>query len=126
MRDIGEIPSWVGTPVADCDGVAVGVVEEVYFDARSHCPVWLLVDLGGRLALVPAGDLRDLHRAVVVPHARHTILEAPGAGHAPSPAPELAARLRRHYGLRPLGGPWPEAVQAAHPERALPDLVATG
>ncbi|HEX3736826.1 MAG TPA: PRC-barrel domain-containing protein [Solirubrobacterales bacterium] len=42
-----EAIGWVGGPLADLEGDAVGEVQSVYIDATSHEPAWLVAKLGG-------------------------------------------------------------------------------
>jgi hypothetical protein len=43
----GEAVGWVGSPLADLEGDAVGEVQSVYIDSTSHEPAWLVVKLAG-------------------------------------------------------------------------------
>jgi PRC-barrel domain len=44
---LGEAIGWVGAPLADLEGEAVGEVQSVYIDSTSHEPAWLVASLGG-------------------------------------------------------------------------------
>jgi hypothetical protein len=44
---IGEAIGWVGGPLADLEGDAVGEVQSVYIDSTSHDPSWLVAKLEG-------------------------------------------------------------------------------
>jgi hypothetical protein len=55
-----EAIGWVGTPLADLEGEAIGEVQSVYIDSTDHHPTWLVVKLpggrrgrGGRVIAVP-------------------------------------------------------------------------
>ncbi|HEY2478562.1 MAG TPA: hypothetical protein VGI17_07515 [Solirubrobacterales bacterium] len=56
-----EAIGWVGGPLADLEGGAVGEVQSVYIDSTSHDPSWLVAKLnggrrrGGRVVAVPVG-----------------------------------------------------------------------
>ncbi len=56
---LGEAIGWVGAPLADLEGEAVGEVQSVYIDSTSHEPAWLVTRLagsrrrGGRVVAVP-------------------------------------------------------------------------
>ncbi|MBS1893251.1 MAG: hypothetical protein JST59_18285 [Actinobacteria bacterium] len=39
--------SWVGGPLADLEGGAIGEVQSVYIDSTDHHPSWLVAKLGG-------------------------------------------------------------------------------
>jgi hypothetical protein len=43
----GEAVGWVGGPLADLEGDAVGEVQSVYIDSTSHEPAWLVAKLAG-------------------------------------------------------------------------------
>ena len=42
-----EAIGWVGTPLADLEGEAIGEVQSVYIDSTSHQPTWLVAKLAG-------------------------------------------------------------------------------
>ncbi|MBS1886396.1 MAG: hypothetical protein JSU06_04325 [Actinobacteria bacterium] len=42
-----EAIAWVGGPLADLEGDAVGEVQSVYIDSTSHDPSWLVAKLAG-------------------------------------------------------------------------------
>jgi hypothetical protein len=42
-----EAIEWVGGPLADLEGDAVGEVQSVYIDSTSHEPAWLVAKLAG-------------------------------------------------------------------------------
>jgi hypothetical protein len=44
---LGEAIGWVGGPLADLEGGAVGEVRSVYIDSTSHDPSWLVAKLAG-------------------------------------------------------------------------------
>jgi hypothetical protein len=44
----GEAVGWVGGPLADLEGDAIGEVQSVYIDSTSHEPAWLVAKLPGR------------------------------------------------------------------------------
>jgi hypothetical protein len=44
---LGEAIGWVGGPLADMEGEAVGEVQSIYIDSSSHEPAWLVAKLGG-------------------------------------------------------------------------------
>ena len=57
-----EAIGWVGGPLADLEGEAVGEVQSVYIDSTSHQPAWLVAKLSGgrrgrgaRTVAVPVG-----------------------------------------------------------------------
>jgi hypothetical protein len=42
-----EAIGWVGSPLADLEGGAIGVVQSVYIDSTDHHPSWLVAKLAG-------------------------------------------------------------------------------
>lgn len=42
-----EAIGWVGGPLADLEGEAIGEVQSVYIDSTSHHPAWLVAKLNG-------------------------------------------------------------------------------
>jgi hypothetical protein len=44
---LGEAIGWVGGPLADLEGGAVGQVQSVFIDSTSHEPAWLVAKLSG-------------------------------------------------------------------------------
>ena len=44
---LGEAIGWVGGPLADLEGGAIGEVQSVYIDSTSHSPSWLVAKLSG-------------------------------------------------------------------------------
>jgi hypothetical protein len=44
---LGEAIGWVGCPLADLEGAAIGEVQSVYIDSTSHDPSWLVAKLVG-------------------------------------------------------------------------------
>jgi hypothetical protein len=44
---LGEAIGWVGGPLADLEGGAIGEVQSVYIDSTSHHPSWLVAKLAG-------------------------------------------------------------------------------
>jgi hypothetical protein len=44
---LGEAIGWVGSPLADLEGGAIGEVQSVYIDSTSHHPSWLVAKLAG-------------------------------------------------------------------------------
>jgi hypothetical protein len=44
---LGEAIGWVGGPLADLEGAAIGEVQSVYIDSTSHDPSWLVAKLAG-------------------------------------------------------------------------------
>jgi hypothetical protein len=44
---LGEAIGWVGGPLADLEGGAIGEVQSVYIDSTSHAPSWLVAKLPG-------------------------------------------------------------------------------
>ncbi|HVS98975.1 MAG TPA: PRC-barrel domain-containing protein [Solirubrobacterales bacterium] len=65
-----EAIEWVGGPLADLGGEAVGEVQSVYIDSTSHEPAWLVAKLGG--------GRRRSGRVVAIPV--DICAGAPGAG----------------------------------------------
>jgi hypothetical protein len=58
---LGEAIGWVGGPLADLEGDAVGEVQSVFIDSTSHQPSWLVAKLAG------TGRRGRGSRTVVVP-----------------------------------------------------------
>jgi hypothetical protein len=44
---LGEAIGWIGGPLADLEGAAIGEVQSVYIDSTSHDPSWLVAKLAG-------------------------------------------------------------------------------
>ena len=69
---LGEAIGWVGGPLADLEGGAIGEVQSVYIDSTSHHPSWLVAKLSG------SGRRERGARIVAVPV--DVCAGAPGAG----------------------------------------------
>jgi hypothetical protein len=94
------VPSWFGTEVRDRDGVPSGSVGDVFFGEADSRAAWLLVDLGVRVALVPAAGARTRYGTIAVRWAREDILASPAVDAAGPLRGEPLLRLARHYGIR--------------------------
>jgi hypothetical protein len=100
---MGDIPSWFGAPLSDCDGTPVGAVCDVYFDQASSRPAWMLVDVTGpdeRYALVPTAGADSRRGRVTVAFEREVIRASPAIVPAATLHSEMLLRLSRHYGVR--------------------------
>ena len=95
---------WKGRDVVDPEGDKVGSIEEVYVDAESGRPQWLLVKRGV-LALgtvfVPAEGADEDGDRVRVPYAKQTVADAPHYEPGTEVDTEREAAIYRHYELEP-------------------------
>jgi hypothetical protein len=118
MNPPGSIPSFIGAPLADRDGVVAGTIEDLLFDERTHRPVWLLVRLPDAQApytFVPGDRLTSRRDAVSVPFAAEEIRSSPVRLPAPTGAArEHAVRLCRHFGVRVPTATWTDTERRVH------------
>src|SRR4051812_23206611 len=104
MRATGIVPALHGAPLRDCDGVAVGAVEQLLSDAATHRPAWLVVRLDdGRRTVAPAVRARPSLHGTRVPWPETTLRSCPVTlgGHELDHA--RALRACRHYGVALCG-----------------------
>jgi hypothetical protein len=98
-----EARSWIGSRATDSLGVGIGRVEDVWADAATGEPTWILVRegrfAGGRLKLIPFDGATAGGGHVYVPYERDLIRRSPELDGGDVLTPRLEARLRRHYAL---------------------------
>ena len=94
---------WIGFHMEGMNGMPLGArVEDVFVDAATGAPRWLVATLGRfnhTSALVPSADVVAGAGHVLVPYEKSQIKEAPPYGTGSSISYEQEAALRVHYGL---------------------------
>ena len=100
----GLIPSLIGAPLSPDGGRVAGTIEDLFVDATSHRPVWLLVrlrDAARPYTFVPAQRMTSRANVVVVPFDEASLRTSPVRLAAPAGCSgEQVAALSRHYGVR--------------------------
>lgn len=115
MNSRENIQTWIGARIDDIYGARAGEVEDVYADARSGEPLWLLTRarrFDRAYVLVPIGDAVAGAGRVWVPYERQAIRAAPvvAFGAPLKQRSEMAACA--HYGL---GGARGRAIDGLAP-----------
>jgi hypothetical protein len=98
----GIIPTLRDRPVRDVEGLLLGRVEDLLFDAVTNRPAWFVVRLSGdgeRRTLAPAGRSRPSLDGYCVAHDAASVRACPVTLLAPAPLREHVAAASRHYGL---------------------------
>ncbi len=93
-----------GDDLTDRDGERIGRIEEVYLDADSGEPEWVLVHtglLGSKRSFVPLADATEADGQLRVPLEKDTIKDAPGVEPNGQLTDEEEAELLAHYGREP-------------------------
>jgi len=102
LPDIDTALGWRGRTVHDEAGERIGTLEQLYLDAEDDRPAWAGVRtglLGLRESFVPLAGAREDGDALVVPHTKTHVRDAPSVDPDAALDPEEEAALRRHYGL---------------------------
>jgi sporulation protein YlmC with PRC-barrel domain len=96
------VQSIIGQKLLDRDGVAIGRVTDVIFDAATLEPEWITVKVGrfGSEHLVPVSATEPGSEGPAVPFPKEKVREAPVAerGHC-SPSPNERRTIFEHYGI---------------------------
>lgn len=91
----------VGAPVADCDGLTVGTVEQVFRDDVDETPSWVRIRSAKGFHFVPLlGSKINRHGGLCVPFESARILRVPRIGVDRHISVEQEDLLRRHFGIR--------------------------
>ncbi len=100
---IAEARAWIGSRVTDSFGSGCGRLEDVWVDAESGEPSWLLIREGrfggGHHRLVPFEGATAGGGQVWLPLERDRIRSSPEIGKNEILTPALGERLRAHYGI---------------------------
>ena len=100
---VAEARTWIGSRVIDAHGAGVGRLEDIWVDAETGDPAWLLVRgsrfSGGAQRLAPFTGATGGDGRVWLPHERETIRSSPEIGRDGLLSSDLGERLRYHYGL---------------------------
>ena len=98
---VTEARSWIGSRVTDSFGSGLGRLEDVWVDAESGEPAWLLIREGrfgaGRHKLVPFDGATAGGGQVWLPHERDLVRSSPEIGSNEILTAGLGERLRTHY-----------------------------
>jgi hypothetical protein len=93
----------VGATLEDESGLRIGPVEDVYVDAETDRPTWMLVKVGrftGRYALVPLAGAENLRAGRLrVPYEKSEVEWSPYARPGAPVHQDHEVELCRHYGL---------------------------
>jgi sporulation protein YlmC with PRC-barrel domain len=96
-----EARGWIGYRVTDNLGSGLGRLEDVWVDADTGDPAWLLIKEGrfgnGRHKLVPFGGSTAGGGQVWLPYERQTVRSSPEIGEQEILTASLGERLRAHY-----------------------------
>lgn len=94
--------TWIGHRVTDANGSGVGRVEDVWVDAESGDPAWLLLRVSrfsaARLRLVPFDDAVEGGGQVWVPYERGLIRGAPEIGAQELLTAKRIRQINAHFG----------------------------
>ena len=100
---LSQARTWIGDRVVDINGAAVGRLEDVWVDAETGDPAWLLIREGrfggGKHKLVPFEAATEGGGQVWIPHGRETIRSGPEIGAETILSGQFGQELRRHYGV---------------------------
>jgi len=91
-----------GQQLTDRDGEAFGRIEEIYLDADSGEPAWVLVHtgaLGPKRSFVPLTGATEVDGRLRVPLEKSTVNDAPGIAPNGQLTEDEEAELYRHYGV---------------------------
>jgi sporulation protein YlmC with PRC-barrel domain len=100
--DLDDVPNWRGRDVVDQNGLAVGVISDIYVDDVTGRPEWAAVKpglLSSRLTFVPLSQATLHGLQVQVPYHQGHIHEAPTFHPDGHLTVDEEARLYQHYGL---------------------------
>src|SRR5215469_2032043 len=90
----------VGAPVTDCDGLAIGIVEQVFRDDVDGTPSWARVRSAKGLHFVPlAGSRMTSSGGLSVPFDSQTIMTEPGMNVDRHMSAEQEEQLRSYFGM---------------------------
>lgn len=99
---LAEAHTWIGSRVTDSLGSGLGRLEDVWVDADSGEPAWLLLRQGrfggGKHKLVPFEGATAGGGQVWLPFERAVVRNSPAIGAQESLTAALGERLRVHYG----------------------------
>jgi len=101
---LADAQSWIGSRVTDSLGSGLGRLEDVWVDAESGDPTWLLIREGrfgsGKNRLVPFDGATAGGGQVWLPHERDVVRSSPVIRSADILTPQLSERLSAHYASR--------------------------
>jgi PRC-barrel domain protein len=104
MEIIGIVPALRDGPLRDRDGLLLGRVEDLLFDAQTNRPAWLVVRLSDgdapRRTLVPARGSRTTTDGLQLAHTADAVRACPVTLSGPAPLREHVLGACRHYGIR--------------------------
>lgn len=99
--DLVATRGWIGNRATDADGRGIGRVEDVWVDADTGEPAWLLIRDGrfggGNQHLVPFDGATGGGGRVWLPHSREMVRSSPNIGTDQLLTAELGDQLRDHY-----------------------------
>ena len=107
---LGEARAWIGNRVTDSLGVGVGRLEDIWVDAQTGEPSWLLVRegrFGGRHKLIPFEGATEGGGRLWLPYERDLIRSAPEIDTEGVLTAELGEELRAHFGVEDRPAPKP-------------------
>lgn len=98
---LAEARTWIGSRVTDSVGSGLGRLDDVWVDADSGDPAWLLLREGrfggGKHKLVPFDGVVAGGGQVWLPFERSTVRSSPEIGAQEILTASLGERLRAHY-----------------------------
>lgn len=101
--DLDEARTWIGSRATDSSGRGFGRLEDVWVDADSGEPSWMLIREGrfggGKHKLVPFDGAIQANAQIWLPYEREVVRSAPEVGAREILTADLGERLRAHYGL---------------------------
>jgi hypothetical protein len=122
MDVIGIVPALREGPLRDREGLLLGRVEDLLFDAQTNRPAWLVVRLSGaepdggaRRTLAPAPGSRPTVDGLRLAQSAVDVRACPVTLTGPAPLREHVLGAARHYGVRRFARG--EAFTSAAPAR---------
>ena len=99
MPAFDVVQRWRGRVVVARDGVSLGAIVEIFYDAESDQPGWALLATAAGRRLVPVMHAVEDGAVVQVPVPAALVESAPGMDHGARLWPQEEAALYAHYGL---------------------------
>jgi uncharacterized protein (TIGR02271 family) len=95
-----DVLNWRGQNLLDADGEKIGSIEEIYLDAETDEPEWVVVKtglFGNKSSFVPIGEASESGDGIRVPFEKATVKDAPSIDPDGRLSQEEERELYAHY-----------------------------